>query len=399
MKKLVFFSVIFFLLTVNIAYSQEIEWVIKENTQLILYNNKGKVDLKENEKVVSSKLTYLDEETNLIGYIYYKDYKGEIDANTLIPNNTSELFGTNILNKKFVILPYYNFDILSKKDRFFFKNLFKKDFWGLSGEYYSEQEAYEWFIERSYRRGLALNNAIINVTTNNEDGCCLFIENIKKIENGYECDGFLKYEIIRNTDIISNILITTPTQGKHTLLILFDGDYINVYEDSKEKLLMTYAITDDKTHSEFKNLLRTGKCDLSKVTWPRHADGSCDYDNEIKPPKFNFTEIKVNPVNSERAKENKIQEEATSITNVTKNKTMLVAENLKLRSGEATSTQVLTVMSAGTTVRVLELGKAEIIDGISSNWVKVEVQFDAKDRDGKPIKAGTIGWCYGGYLK
>lgn len=126
MKKLVFFSVIFFLLTVNIAYSQEIEWVIKENTQLILYNNKGKVDLKKNEKVVSSKLTYLDEETNLIGYIYYKDYKGEIDANTLIPNNTSELFGTNILNKKFVILPYYNFDILSKKDRFFLKTYSKK---------------------------------------------------------------------------------------------------------------------------------------------------------------------------------------------------------------------------------------------------------------------------------
>ena len=32
-------------------------------------------------------------------------------------------------------------------------------------------------------------------------------------------------------------------------------------------------------------------------------------------------------------------------------------------------------------------------------WVKVEVQAGAKDRDGKPIKAGTVGWCYGGYLK
>ena len=33
------------------------------------------------------------------------------------------------------------------------------------------------------------------------------------------------------------------------------------------------------------------------------------------------------------------------------------------------------------------------------NWVKVEVQKNAKDRDGKPIKAGTVGWCYGGYLR
>ena len=78
---------------------------------------------------------------------------------------------------------------------------------------------------------------------------------------------------------------------------------------------------------------------------------------------------------------------------------MTVTENLKLRSGEATSTQVLTVMSAGTKVKILELGKAETIDGISSNWVKVEVQAGAKDRDGKVIKAGTVGWCYGGYLK
>ena len=78
---------------------------------------------------------------------------------------------------------------------------------------------------------------------------------------------------------------------------------------------------------------------------------------------------------------------------------MTVRENLKLRSGEATSTQVLTVMSAGTKVKILELGKTETIDGISSNWVKVEVQKGAKDREGKPIKQGTVGWCYGGYLE
>ena len=80
-------------------------------------------------------------------------------------------------------------------------------------------------------------------------------------------------------------------------------------------------------------------------------------------------------------------------------KTMTVRENLKLRSGEDTSTQVLAVMSAGAKVRILELGKAETIDGIPSNWVKVEVQQGAKDRDGKPIKGGTVGWCFGGFLE
>ena len=95
----------------------------------------------------------------------------------------------------------------------------------------------------------------------------------------------------------------------------------------------------------------------------------------------------------------KVSTDDSFYTNVSKNKNMLVNENLKLRSGEASSTQVLVVMQAGTKVKILELGKAETIDGISSNWVKIEVQAGAKDRDGKPIKAGTIGWCYGGYLK
>ena len=80
-------------------------------------------------------------------------------------------------------------------------------------------------------------------------------------------------------------------------------------------------------------------------------------------------------------------------------KTMTVRENLKLRSGEATYTQVLAVMSAGAKVRILELGRAETIDGIASNWVRVEIQQGAKDRDGKPIKKGTVGWCFGGYLE
>ena len=56
-------------------------------------------------------------------------------------------------------------------------------------------------------------------------------------------------------------------------------------------------------------------------------------------------------------------------------------------------------MSAGTKVKILEVGKAETIDGISSNWVQVEVQSGAKDRGGKTITKGTVGWCFGGYLK
>lgn len=131
--------------------------------------------------------------------------------------------------------------------------------------------------------------------------------------------------------------------------------------------------------TELSNLFISNNCDLSKVTWSRHADGTCDYDGSKK------TTV--------------LQNVESSSFKVAPNKIMKVAENLKLRSGEATSTRVLAVMAAGTKVKILELGKAETIDGISSGWVKVEVQSGAKDKDEKAIKAGSVGWCYGGYLE
>ena len=77
----------------------------------------------------------------------------------------------------------------------------------------------------------------------------------------------------------------------------------------------------------------------------------------------------------------------------------VASSNLRLRTNEAKDNETICIMSKGSQIKILEFGSPETIDGISSNWVKVEVQSDAKDSDGKPIKAGTVGWCFGGYLK
>ena len=158
----------------------------------------------------------------------------------------------------------------------------------------------------------------------------------------------------------------------YKIILIIDGDYMKMYIDevSEKNLFQTLIRTSPEACNQIENWIKGKSNDLSKVVMPKHGNPS---------------------VQTEVTK--------TNATNVVQNKTMHVTENLKLRSGEATSTQVLTVMQAGTKVKILELGKLETIDGINSNWVKVEVQSDAKDRDGKLIKTGTIGWCYGGYLK
>ncbi len=214
-----------------------------------------------------------------------------------------------------------------------------------------------------------------------------FIDKIQKNENYYYItsnkrntkvyDDRPRKEYLKSSDYekIQNF-------SEFYLIIKLDGEYMDVYLNSPDNYLGTYCYANSETIRQLKFFARDIAAlpvNFNNIRYPRHADGSCDYEG-------NKT-IKTQTAISTSSKNGKID------------KTMLVNENLKLRSGEATSTQVLTVMSAGTKVKILELGKAETIDGISSNWVKVEVLSDAKDRDGKPIKAGTVGWCYGGYLK
>ncbi len=80
-------------------------------------------------------------------------------------------------------------------------------------------------------------------------------------------------------------------------------------------------------------------------------------------------------------------------------KILKAADNLRLRKTELTSSEVITTMLKGTPVKIVATGRKETIDGITGNWVQVEVQSGGKDRNGSPIPAGTTGWCFDGYLE
>lgn len=83
---------------------------------------------------------------------------------------------------------------------------------------------------------------------------------------------------------------------------------------------------------------------------------------------------------------------------IAKNQIMTVSENLRLRKTELSSSDIITTMKAGTKVKIVELGRIEQIDNRTEYWVKVEVLAGGKDCNDNPI-SGTIGWCFGGYLK
>ena len=196
-------------------------------------------------------------------------------------------------------------------------------------------------------------------------------------------DDYIKYKVYKMYSNSSYYTEPTanpqqkfiPVYEKDTPFYIYltvDGDYMYMYIDdiSEENLFQTLIRTTSEACTQIENWIRGESDNLSKVSWPRHADGSCEYENA-----------------------------AQALQQIAAGGIYRVAENLRLRETENTSSAVITTMQAGTRVKVLAAGKEETIDGISSNWVQVEVQQEARDKDGNTIPAGTTGWCFGGYLQ
>ena len=177
------------------------------------------------------------------------------------------------------------------------------------------------------------------------------VYDVQKMYSHY-FEYYLRSPLFNHPDFIPLYEKETPFK----VILTLDGDYMKMYIDevSEENLFQILVRTTPEACDQIEKWIKGESDDLSKVVMPRSSSVG---------------------------------------------KTMTVSENLRLRSGEATTSDVVTVLQAGTRVKILEVGKAETIDGISSNWVKVKVRAGAKDRDGKTITKGTVGWCFGGYLK
>ena len=93
----------------------------------------------------------------------------------------------------------------------------------------------------------------------------------------------------------------------------------------------------------------------------------------------------------------KVKDEKFVERNLQGYETYYNTENLRLRKTQDTSSETILVMAKRCHLTVFEVGKKDTIDGITSNWVKVEVEKGTQ-KDGKKIPDRTQGWCFGGYL-
>ena len=159
------------------------------------------------------------------------------------------------------------------------------------------------------------------------------------------------------------------TEPEYSLYFRFDGEYLYIYLEDGKTLYATYCAYDESEEEALYEAIKTNEFDMTKITFPRHADGTCDYESGGGVPGKKI----VNGV-------------------------YRAQDNLRLRETGGTSGEIITTMQADTYVRILSLGKEETIDSITDNWVDVETQFGAKNLEGDFLY-GKTGWCFGGYLK
>jgi hypothetical protein len=121
------------------------------------------------------------------------------------------------------------------------------------------------------------------------DDTHFLVRNIKKTEYGYAVNCVESASDYRDKEEKYTTTYYQPFQDtsefwnkynpgdEMTLYLYLDGDYMDIYVDSKDLHLGTIVKVKKEFIEEYQSLIRKNKCDLSRITsWPRRADGSMD---------------------------------------------------------------------------------------------------------------------------
>ena len=190
-------------------------------------------------------------------------------------------------------------------------------------------------------------------------------------------------------------------KGKsYNIKIIFDGDYLDFYID--DIFIHKFCRMNTDSLMQYSTLIEKGECDLSKVTWPRHADGTSYYDDKIIFPEPLISEAALIQLKTAQP------DTELSVLQNEDNKNELVIKDVKnIRQGEINQQfriyikpkgLLISEINPGAKVKILEIGPEDTIENIKSNWVKVKITNKILNTKNESCK-GVIGWIFGGYLE
>ncbi|MDE7290868.1 MAG: hypothetical protein K2N58_02380 [Treponemataceae bacterium] len=186
------------------------------------------------------------------------------------------------------IIPEYYLEVLSKKNLamiFEKQPLWLKTLEECKSGKYGPDSLEDFFHPEDY----LLSNTIVSFSQHN----FYMVKNIETID---DCKmlTLLRYrdslDEAMNEDVYSDIYKKYQKDAYIKLFVQFDGDYVDLWINSKDNFMGRYIIAPDVLCEQIHEFMATKDIDLSKVTWPRYADGSCDYDDKIELPLIRFSE-------------------------------------------------------------------------------------------------------------
>ncbi|WP_028973488.1 SH3 domain-containing protein [Spirochaeta cellobiosiphila] len=212
----------------------------------------------------------------------------------------------------------------------------------------------EWYEDFQTLYILLKPNLIVTSRSPYHDFTRLLVDSIAIKANN------IKFSIISNA-YDDNTLIQSGYEqiishsSPYNLIFVQDGDYLDMYIDSvrSSNHIFTYVRGTKEMAKEIEHFVRREPYDSSKILWPRHANGTSDYDDE------------------------------TILDHKTGN-AYLTLHNTTIRTEPDSNSDIVSDIKKDDVVTILEKANSVTINDIQSNWLKVKTDNN------------QTGWVFGG---
>lgn len=206
--------------------------------------------------------------------------------NTWLPVEYLEVIKSENRDTMKMILPTYNYEKEWDEVDDCWKEWYERyvEYYEIESIWFNDTV---WYLNGQKINQLQINKEwdyIIKSVTKQDYYILSLKQTLNSIYNSRELDSYItNVESLRKAPLYSeNPAYYDEEEYKFDEIIIdakfiFDGDYLTVYAN-EDKFKQVYFRCTEETFEQLKSLIYTNKIDLSKVTFPRHADGSCDYD-------------------------------------------------------------------------------------------------------------------------
>lgn len=216
------------------------------------------------------------QQRRIIGYglNINKLLRRQMFLNNLVPWDAKELLPRGLVEYKdgrdAIYFPDYLVDVLRSHNR---ETLFQYE------SYWSDPNNFE-MVEGSERSPYWYENISAHTFIKSlsqihiSAGYSFAIKSIERLNNGYLLNVVFPYS--------DNFYNNTPTSfpidlgpyqplDEFSIIIIPDGDYLDVYLDNLDHKLTSLVMIDDEFFKQFDSLIRTNQADLRNITWPQRG--------------------------------------------------------------------------------------------------------------------------------